>query len=210
MKAMDLINRVAEEVIDKRFSIWTKEAHLSNLNDGISTLLMVRPDLARKTDEISVSAGDCRINLPEGAYKLLAVNHCNGYALQYIDINRLNQNYERWRTMKDDQPTNWTRNELDETSFFLFPVPDSNCIVEFDYSKNIRIGTTDDIIPLPEIYETMLFHYMVYRAYSKEGQQESQQAKAQSHYQAFQMALTGKSESDYQKAARLKASERVL
>ncbi|EKO3628991.1 DUF6682 family protein [Vibrio metschnikovii] len=210
MTAMDLINRVAEEVIDTKFKFWSKEYHLSSLNDGLSALIMVRPDLARKITEINLTPGQVRVVLPEQAYKLLSVNHCGGYSLQYIDIDRLNQNYERWRMMEDEQPTNWTRNELDETSFFVFPKPTIPISLEFEYAEKLRITNTDEPVPIPEVYEALLFHYMTYRAYSKEGQQESQQAKAQSHYQAFQMALTGKSESDYQKAARLKASERVL
>jgi hypothetical protein len=206
-QVIELINRVGRELIDKNFTRWTKEAHLTNLNDAISAILMVRPDLGRKTSTVQVTAGKFKVTLPDTAYKLLSVNHANNYALQFVDIYRLNNNYPDWRTKTGASPLNWTRNDNDDLAFFLYPAPAATIDVEFDYAEQIRVSTESDGFPLAPIYELMVFDYMMYRAYSKDGENGSESAKAANHFQAFSLALTGKSQTDANETARIKASE---
>lgn len=207
-QVIDIINRVARELIDKNFTRWTKDAHLTNLNDAISAILIVRPDLGRTTTTVSVEAGQFKVTLPDTAYKLLSVNHAANYALQFVDIYRLNNNYPDWRTRTAASPLNWTRNDSDESCFFLFPAPTGSIDVEYDYAEQIRVSNADtDAFPLAPIYELMVFDYMMYRAYSKDGQNESEASKAAMHFQAFTTALTGKSQTDANESARIKASE---
>jgi hypothetical protein len=206
-QVIELINRVGRELIDKNFTRWTKEAHLTNLNDAISAILMVRPDLGRKTVTVQVTAGQFKVDLPDSAYKLLSVNHANNYALQFVDIYRLNNNYPEWRTRTAASPLNWTRNDNDESCFFVYPAPVATMSVEYDYAEQIRVSTESDGFPLAPIYELMVFDYMMYRAYSKDGENGSESAKAANHFQAFSLALTGKSQTDANETARIKASE---
>lgn len=207
-KVSDIILRVADELIDNRFTRWTKETHIANLNDAISSILLVRPDLGRATHTMELSVGQSRVAVPADAYKLLGVNHVNGYAVQFVDIYRLNQNYPTWRTMTDDQPTSWTRQDNDDLSFHVFPAPSELMSVEFDYARQIRISTENDDFPLPPIYEPMVFDFMMFRAYSKDGQNDSEAAKSNSHLQTFQFALTGKTNADNAEKQRIASSER--
>ncbi|PWI34835.1 hypothetical protein DI392_00710 [Vibrio albus] len=205
----EIIARVARELIDKNFTRWTEETHLTNLNDAISAILIVRPDLGRTTKTDTVSAGVSKVTLPATAYKLLGVNCLNNYALQFVDIYRLNNNYPDWRTRTAAQPLNWTRNDNDEFVFYVYPAPTADATIEYDYAEQIRVEATTDPFPLSPIYELMVFDYMMYRAYSKDGQNESEAAKASAHFQAFQLALTGKTQTDKNESARIKASEAV-
>ncbi|WP_224164816.1 phage adaptor protein [Vibrio penaeicida] len=168
----ELIGRVSRELVDERYTRWSKPTHISNLNDAIASILLLRPDLGRVTDTTQVLADTGRVQLPVNAYKLLSVNHVNGYALQYVDLYRLNQNYPNWRTLKDPQPTNWTRNDHDDLSYFLFPTPSVPVSVEHEYARQTRIQSETEAFPLPVIYEVMVFDFMMYRAYSKDGQNE--------------------------------------
>lgn len=207
-QVIDIVNRVARELIDKNFTRWTKETHLTNLNDAISAILIIRPDLGRTTKTETVAAGQFKVTLPDTAYKLLSVNHADNYALQFVDIYRLNNNYPDWRTRTAVTPLNWTRNDNDESCFFIFPAPTAEISVEYDYADKVSVTNVDtDAFPLEDIYELMVFDYMMYRAYSKDGQNESEQSKASAHFQAFQLALTGKTQTDVNEAARIKASE---
>jgi hypothetical protein len=207
-QVIDIINRVARELIDKNFTRWTKEAHLTNLNDAISAILIMRPDLGRTTTEVEVSAGQYKVTLPDTAYKLLSVNHANNYALQFVDIYRLNNNYPNWRTSTGTSPLCWSRNDNDDKAFFLYPAPESTITVEYDYAEQIRVEDEDtEAFPLAPIYELMVFDYMMYRAYSKDGQNESEAQKSAMHFQAFSAALTGKTNTDASEVARIRASE---
>ncbi|WP_407330552.1 DUF6682 family protein [Enterovibrio sp. 27052020O] len=205
---LELFERLGDELIDPNFVRWTKETHLRNLNDAISSILVVRPDLGRVTAEVELAANSMRAQLPPDAYKLIGVNHVNGYALQFVDIFRLNQNYPQWRMMKDPQPTNWTRQENDDLSFYVFPAPTNAVNVEFDYARQIRVNGESEQFPLPSIYESMVFDFMMFRAYSKDGQNDSELGKSNQHLQLFQLALTGKTSTDNAERQRIASSER--
>lgn len=207
-KVIALIERVADELIDQRYTRWTKANHLRNLNDAISAILMARPDMGRKTQIQTVSKGQVSVDLPEDAYRLLNVNHANGYGLQFTDLYRLNQNYPMWRTMTDSQPTNWTKNDNDSLSFYLFPAPDSDIDIEYDYSRQIMVESDSEPFPLPPIYEALVFDFMLFRAYSKDGRSEAEAAKATYHLKNFQNALTGKTNTDNTEAQRIYSTER--
>ncbi|WBA13843.1 phage adaptor protein [Salinivibrio proteolyticus] len=209
-KVISLIERVADELIDQRYTRWTKANHLHNLNDAIAVILMSRPDLGRETKSQTVKKGQSRVDLPDDAYRLLNVNHANGYGLQFVDLYRLNQNYPLWRTMIDAQPTNWTRNDNDSLSFYLFPVPEQDVDIEYDYSRQIIIKVDSDPFPLPPIYEALVFDFMLFRAYSKDGRSEAEAAKATYHLNNFQNALAGKTNTDNAETQRIHSTERRI
>ncbi|MCE0495774.1 phage adaptor protein [Vibrio salinus] len=197
-KVSDLINRVARELIDENFVRWSKSDHLSYFNDAISSILLIRPDLTRKTIEQNVAAGEYKISLPESAYKLLNVNHFDGYSLAYIDLEELNAILPNWRKKTDEYPERWTRNHKEDTAFFIYPSPNKSANIEYDFSEEISALDIADDFPLKQIYEVMVFDFMMYRAYSKDGQDSTELEKANSHYQAFTLSLTGKVQADQQ------------
>ncbi|PJC87840.1 hypothetical protein CSW98_01570 [Vibrio sp. HA2012] len=190
-----LTDRVAIALIDKNYVRWSKENHVNSLNDAISTIVMMRPDLSIVVESVEVAAGQCRIRLPADAYKLLSVNHFDGIAIIPVSLSELNWKYPSWR-VTSGTPSNWVKHDTDELTFFLFPQPENAGVVEVEYSRLKKVADDEAIIPLPDIYEPLLFDYMMYRAYSRDGQNESEQAKANTHLQAFQLALTGKTQSD--------------
>jgi hypothetical protein len=191
----NIINRVAKELIDDGFVYWSKEEHISNMNDAISAILFVKPEATRKTTEIDVKKAQSRVELPADAYTILSVNQVDGIGAQFIAMSELDRLYPDWRNMTDT-PSNWTKYDNEDTSFWLFPAPDANAKVEIDYSRFIRVESMNGTLILPDAYEPMIFDYMLYRAYSKGANSESTMARANLHLRSFELLLKGKSNID--------------
>ncbi|MDW6094055.1 DUF6682 family protein [Vibrio rhizosphaerae] len=184
-----LIERAGSALVDSSFTLWSKGFHLDSLNDAIAALTMAVPKSSSKTADIEISAGQWKVSLPEDGYSLLAVNHCDGYGMEQIDLIRLTHLYPDWRKQSDTRPANWMFNPDDNQTFFIFPASESPVSIEIEYSRYLSVASEEDDIDIHEIYSSPLLDYMMYRAYSRDGQAEAQQAKAVAHFQAFQMAL---------------------
>lgn len=199
-----LIDRISRDLIDLRNVRWSRSELIDFLNDAIASIVIRRPDLSRATETVATSTNI--VSLPADAYQILAVNHVDNVATQFVDINKLNQLYPGWRTTSG-APVCWTRNEMDETTLFLYPAPTVEVNIELVYSRNLRVSTETDSFPLPEIYEGTVSDFVMYRAYNKDSQNPNEGNKAQLHLQAFATALGDKTASDNAKAQMIRESE---
>lgn len=210
MNVSKIIDRVGRDLVDLRHTRWTRAELLDFMNDAIAAILIRRPDLSRATKSIAITGNT--IVLPEDAYQILTVNHIGNVAAQYVDIHKLNQLYPGWRIQKGE-PHSWTRNELDETTLFVFPGPNAEVEVELVYSASLTLPETaskeDDTtpFPLPDLFEGVVVDFMMYRAYNKDGQNQAESGKAALHFQSFATALGDKAAADSAKAQSIKASE---
>ncbi|MDF5166557.1 hypothetical protein P3612_11180 [Vibrio parahaemolyticus] len=199
-----LIDRISRDLIDLRNVRWSRTELVDFLNDAIASIVIRRPDLSRATATVTTSSNV--VALPIDAYQILAVNHVGNVAAQFVDINKLNQLYPDWRTTQG-APVCWTRNEMDETTLFLYPSPTADVDVELVYSRNLRVNEEENPFPLPDIYEGTVADFVMYRAYNKDSQNPNEGNKAQLHLQAFATALGDKTASDNAKAQMIKQSE---
>lgn len=199
-----LIDRISRDLIDLRNVRWSRQELIDFLNDAIASIVIRRPDLSRATATVATETNI--VALPGDAYQILAVNHVDNVAAQYVDINKLNQLYPDWRTTTG-APVCWTRNEMDETTLFLYPSPLASVSVELVYSRNLRVAVEADEFPLPDIYEGTVADFVMYRAYNKDSQNPTEGNKAQLHLQAFATSLGDKTASDNAKAQMIKQSE---
>ncbi|EJL6538956.1 MULTISPECIES: DUF6682 family protein [Vibrio] len=199
-----LIDRVARDLIDVRHVRWSRPELMDFVNDAISAMVIRRPDLSRTTAMIESSS--YQVSLPADAYQILAVNHINQQAAQFVNIHKLNQLYPEWRKTAG-VPVCWTRNELDETTLFLYPSPQAPVNVELVYSRTLQVASESDVFPLPEIYLGVVSDFVMYRAYNKDSQNPAEGQKAQLHLQAFATALGDKTVTDNAKAQMIQSSE---
>ncbi|GIB55152.1 TPA: DUF6682 family protein [Vibrio cholerae] len=199
-----LLDRIARDLIDIRNVRWSRPELMDFLNDAIAAIVLRRPDLSRTTSKVHADTNT--VALPDDAYQILAVNHINNIAAQYVDINKLNQLYPEWRNTSG-VPVCWTRNELDETTLFIYPSPESRVDVEVVYSRTLKVTQESDSFPLSPMYEGVVGDFVMYRAYNKDSQNPAEGQKAQLHLQAFASALGDKTATDNAKAQMIKNSE---
>lgn len=199
-----LLDRVSRDLIDLRNVRWSRPELLDFMNDAVAAIVIRRPDLSRKT--ASVTTNSLTVALPADAYQILAVNHINNVAATFVNINKLNQLYPEWRTTVG-VPVCWTRNDLDETTLFLFPAPQDPVDVEVVYSRVLKVDAEASEFPLSAVYEGVVADFIMYRAYNKDSSNPAEAQKAQLHLQAFATALGDKTATDNAKAQMINQSE---
>ena len=193
MLVSELIAEVAEQLVDKNYARWSQDELLKYMNMGIQTFILKRPDLTKKIETVATSSNT--LDLPADGYEFISVNHVDSHATQYADINRLNQLYPTWRT-QTGAPVIWTKNDFDNKTIYLYPAPSVEVSVEYVYSANLTASSTADDFPIPDIYKSIIFDYMVYRAYDKDGENASEAQKAQNHLLSFATAIGDKATAD--------------
>lgn len=200
----NLIDRISRDLIDLRNVRWSRPELIDFMNDAIAAIVIRRPDLSRATAVVATSSNT--VALPTDAYQILAVNHIDNVAATFVSINKLNQLYPEWRTTVG-APVCWTRNELDETTLFLYPSPLEQVNVEVVYSRTLKVTDESAAFPLSEVYEGVVADFVMYRAYNKDSLNPAEGQKAQLHLQAFATALGDKTATDNAKAQMINQSE---
>lgn len=200
----NLIDRISRDLIDLRNVRWSRPELIDFMNDAIAAIVIRRPDLSRATAVVATSSNT--VALPADAYQILAVNHIDNVAATFVSINKLNQLYPEWRTTVG-APVCWTRNELDETTLFLYPAPQEEVNVEVVYSRTLKVTDESAAFPLSEVYEGVVADFVMYRAYNKDSLNPAEGQKAQLHLQAFATALGDKTATDNAKAQMINQSE---
>lgn len=200
----NLIDRISRDLIDLRNVRWSRPELIDFMNDAIAAIVIRRPDLSRATAVVATSSNT--VALPTDAYQILAVNHIDNVAATFVSINKLNQLYPEWRTTVG-APACWTRNELDETTLFLYPSPLEQVNVEVVYSRTLKVTDESAAFPLSEVYEGVVADFVMYRAYNKDSLNPAEGQKAQLHLQAFATALGDKTATDNAKAQMINQSE---
>lgn len=205
MKISELIDQVAAQIVDVNHVRWTRPELLDFLNMGLSSLIIKRPDIARTT--ATQIADTAKINIPDDAYSIITLNHVNNRAVQFVDINKLNQLNPEWRN-DIGAPLLWTRNELDNESFYLYPAPDQGYEMEVVYAKAIKVESETEDFPIKQIYSSILFDYMIYRAFAKDSEQPGEAEKARYHLMVFKDALGDKDAADSLREQILQSKEK--
>lgn len=141
-------------------------------NDFVRELLLMRPDLFSKIDEITLTAGTCLQSAPAGALVLMDIFQVkNGRIVtegQRADIDRFNQN---WMTDTAADAENWFRNYKDPKRFFLYPKAPAGQILIGQWAE-LPVAMADVnaqiTAQVPEAYYSAMHHYMVFRAEAKD------------------------------------------
>lgn len=193
MLISELLDKVGKQIVDVNNVRWTREELLFFLNMGLSTFIIKRPDVARTTTTLTTA--DSLIPMPEDGYSIITVNHVDNRGMQYVNIDKLSQCYPDWR-LNTGTPTVWTRNQLDNDKLYLFPKPEGEVTVELIYAKFIQVTAETEEFPLKEIYASILYDYIIYRAFNKDSANQAEQAKAQYHLSLFQAAIGEKEAAD--------------
>jgi len=204
MLLSDLITKVAKQLVDTNHVRWTREELLDFLNMGLSTFIIKRPDVSRTT--ATQTATESLIDIPTDGYSIITVNHVNKRGVQYVDINKLGQLNPDWR-LDDGVPVAWTRNEFDNDSVYIYPAPVTEVDVELVYSKDVQVESEDESFPLKEIYISILYDYIIYRAFNKDSASAEEAQKAQYHLMLFKDAIGDKAAADALKEQILQAKE---
>lgn len=86
----------------------------------------------------------------------------------------------------------WTQASGQYLSYELFPRPDSAVTVTDAWSVRPSVTDETEVLPINEVYLPAVIDFVMYRAYGKDGQDQSNLNKSMLHFQAFDAAMGGK------------------
>ena len=201
-----ILDKVSKQIVDVNNVRWTRAELLDYLNFGLSALVVKRPNIARTTATQATTSGE--VAKPADAYSIINVNHVDGRAVQYVDVNKISQLEPNWR-LETGTPVAWTRSEFDNDMVYLYPAPSVSVDVELVYAKDMKVTLETDDFPIQDIYVPIIFDYIIYRAFDKDSENPNEAARAQYHLTLFRDALGEKDAADVLKEQTLVAKEKL-
>ncbi|OEE65852.1 hypothetical protein A1OO_08570 [Enterovibrio norvegicus FF-33] len=185
MQISDVINVMAEQLIDKRFVRWSEAELLLYINQALSILAVNLPDEFRRTDTVNSESSE--VVLPEGAISLMSVDAVDDMGVSFVALEKLNQLDPMWR-VREGQPSSWTQAREEKTRYWLYPSPSHAVSVTHTYSA-FSFLHGDDVLPIKDAYVSAVMDFVLHRAYGKDGQNASEQNKSLLHLQLFNAAI---------------------
>ncbi|ARZ00537.1 hypothetical protein AXW37_06420 [Yersinia ruckeri] len=189
----EIIGRVNTQLKDTAWLRWPLAELCADYNDAVRAVILARPD-AGATTEILTSVIGTRQQLPEGAIRLIEmVKLQDGRALRPVPRDVLDCQYPDWHQMTGPVEC-YIYNESVPKTYYLFPGPDRAQHIEAVVARippPVMITHLKDRTPVPidELYVNPLVDWILFRAFSKDGDAGANLNLAMQHYQAFSEQL---------------------
>jgi hypothetical protein len=214
VKVIDIIQRV-EAVLQDSNVRWPRVELQTWLNESYLAITLLRPDANAKTGQFTCSAGTRQTLssvFPSGL-RLLDITR-NVAATSTKKVVRIVS-----RSVLDDQRPAWhsenetvniqhyTYDARQPKEFFVYPPASTDATLEIVYADTPGshslseadldpAGTNTEVILLDDIYMSPIIDWVLYRAYSKDAEYGSNEARAVGAYNAFNSALGSKTQVD--------------
>lgn len=191
----ELLQRAQDILNDAGFVRWTKPELLRWLNDGMRDLLPLDPTACQKTATVILADGAMQ-TLPAEAVQLLDVvgnvqdSGAPGRQIRLVSRPTLDAAFPKWQ-MESSKPyvSNVMYDVINRKIFWVYPPAQAGVKIDLVYSYIPSVVADTDNVPVDAMYQTPLVDYVLFRAFSKETEQQSSAARAAAHLQAFSSAV---------------------
>lgn len=214
VKVVDLIRRAHTQLLDATAVRWPALELQDHLNDAYKELVAVRPDANAQMATFTCAAGYKQniSNLSPRAHRLMDVESnvaatSNKRAVRLVSRSALDAMRPSW--YNEPASVNIEKFIFDPRNpkeFLVYPPATSAAQLEVLYAEvpaphtltetQLLDPLTSEVIRVDDIYANPLLDYMMYRAYSKDSEQQGNAARAVAYYQAMMSALGVKAQSD--------------
>lgn len=192
--ASTIIGQVRPPLIDTGSQPrWSDTELLTYMSDGQRTMVALSPSITAVRVVVQLAAGS-RQAIPADGHVLLDVvrnmgldGTSPGRAVRIINRELLDAYRPTW-TADPASPTlqNYIFNPIEPTAFYTYPPASGAGFVELLYSQvPPELTATSDPLTIPDLYQTALFYYVMFRAHSKDNDFGSA-AQAQNYMALFQ------------------------
>lgn len=198
--AQMILTRVRSQLIDEGAQVrWTDAELLRWLSDGQRTLVAMDPSLGEVTDAVPLVEGSLQ-QLPDGAFMLLDIT-CNmgrdggepGRVVTVIMRENLDRVDPNWRAgLRSEVTQHYIYDPKQPRRYYVYPPSNGDNWLEISRAHNPPDMTAlADVITVPDLYQTALFDYVMFRAHQKDSDYAADDAKAGAYLQLFQMFAAG-------------------
>lgn len=178
---------------------WPADELVAYFNSGELEVLLHRPDELNKFSTLTLVDGT-RQRLPTDGAKLIdIVRTASGGVVRQIDRLILDQMFPNWHAGKRSSVIqHYVYDERDITTFYVYPPASAGAQLEINYCayptpipapSGKTVSTVTGSMNVPDKYAGAMRDYVLYRAFSKDGEYSDYSARAAAHYQAFATAL---------------------
>ncbi len=207
VKVVDLISRARTLLQDTTSVRWALSELQLWLNDSYRETLNLRPDSNTLTGTFTCAAGPRQV-LTTGfanATRLVAVvrnvaTTSNKYAVHLIDRRVLDGQRRGWYTETPSVSIEqYMFDARQPKEFMVYPPATTLAQLEVLYAQvptphtltdvQLANSATTEVIRIDDTFANAILDYMLYRAYTKDSEQQGNAARAVAHYQAFQNSL---------------------
>jgi len=214
VKVVDIIRNV-EHVLQDTSIRWPRTELQNWINEAYLAIILLRPDANAKTGTFTCAAG---------SRQQLTAQFASGLKLLDITRNLAATSDKRAvrlvaRSVLDDQRPTWHAeagtvniqhfmyDPRQPKEFFVYPPATTAAELEVIYADAVvshtlsesaldPTGSNTEVILLDDIYQSSITDWVLYRAYSKDAEYGSNEARAVASYNAFNAALGTKNQVD--------------
>jgi hypothetical protein len=198
--AQTIITRVRKQLIDELTQKrWLDDELLLWLSDGQRTLVAMDPALGEVSGPMALVAGT-KQQLPAGAFMLLDVKRnlgadgaTPGRAITVISRENIDRTDPNWHaSRRSDVIFHYVYDPKQPRTFYVYPPSTGGGQIDVSRAQNPADFTTlADTMTIPDLYQTALFDYVMFRAHQKDTDYAGGNDKAQMYLQLFQMFTQG-------------------
>lgn len=201
----DIATRLRLIINDQDAIRWTAEELVHWINDGCRFICLRRPDAASVNASMTLVAGTKQSVsglTPAGLRVLDCVRAVqSGRAIRYVEREVLDTQLPTWHASTAGVPTNWTYDNRDPKTFYVYPPAVASTTVEIVYSRNpVALSSVADlssvVLSLDDIYIDPLLNYVLYRCYGKDADFAQNVNLSAGYLAACVAALEGKTRTD--------------
>jgi len=197
-------------LLDETHVRWTAPEMIGWINSGMKEIVLQKPNSLTANTLCTLVAGtkqtifgntgaDVGISLLEVVRNMGAAGAVPGKAITGIDRNILDTINPSWHvTGAAAEVLHYSVDMRDPKTFYVFPgqlaaTTQKLEIVISVSPPTILIGA---VIPLDDVYESVLIDYVLYRCFSKDSEHTANMQRADYHYKAFMSALGVKTQGE--------------
>lgn len=197
----------AKVLFDTGYDRILEADHLNFINAGQIQASIIKPDIKIQNGACIMIAGTKQAVSSTGTVFIGLTRNMGtnglvpGAPIYFIDMDVLNIQNSDWHTDTASATIElYTYNPKDPKVFYVYPpqpAAGQGYADQVEAIMPVTIGAIGSAITIDDIYETALFHYDLYRAYSIEAKQSKEAGnRASFHYSMFFQLLTGKQTSE--------------
>ncbi|UXD25310.1 hypothetical protein FORC065_2506 [Yersinia enterocolitica] len=185
----EIMGRVNTQLKDTAWLRWPLAELCDYYNDAVRAVILARPDAGANSEVLTATPGTRQV-LPEGAIRLIdLVRVVGGRALRPVPREVLDSQYPDWHQMTGPVEC-YSYNELTPNLYYLFPGAPQSMGIEAVVARVPAAVAIDDLaevtpVPLDALYVNPLVDWILFRAFSKDGEAGANLNLAMQHYHAF-------------------------
>lgn len=190
--ASEIVNRVAQKLLDDGFDVWSEAEILADLNAGQRQIVSLLPRSYSRAADLTLTAESTRQTLPDQYERLIRlVRNAPGRSITRMDLSAMDRQFPYWH---DDEPAGEVRQygydfESDSRGFYVYPAPSSAITVEAIVTRIPEPVTLTDPVRLSDLHAEPLYYYCLQQAYTKSTSSAIHVNKANNFGQMFMQLL---------------------